>query len=292
MPLTSHHRGIFWIILAGFWAPFMYVCLRNASEELPFILVASLTDILALPLIALWARPHLLPTRKVPIKLYFLRGVLGYTCFLLTIYGLTLIPLTSVTVLEFSCPLIASLLAVVFLRERMTRHKSLTLLAGFIGVLIVVRPGSTVFHYGSLVILLASILWAVVIILIRHLSARDDHKTITFYSMLAVVACCIPFAIALWQPPSLTAWSWLIAAALGSTMLVISFTRAYAETEISLLMPFEFCELIFATIMGYLFFRELPDIWVYIGGSVIFLSAAYLVHRSRHHPQTTPPPAS
>ncbi|MBI4185329.1 MAG: DMT family transporter [Proteobacteria bacterium] len=194
-------------------------------------------------------------------------------------WGVSLTPLAEVAALSFTGPLFATLGAVIVLGEVLRARRITALVVGFAGALLIVRPGFQEVQAGYLLILLASALWAVVLLVIKVLKRTESSYTMTFYLSVSMVVLSLPPALLVWRAPTLGEMVQLAAmGALGSAgqlLLVQSFQHADATA----LMPLDFTKLLWAAVLGYVLFVEVPDLWTLIGGSVIFASTTYITYR-------------
>jgi len=178
-------------------------------------------------------------------------------------------------------PLMVTGIAALFLGERVGIRRWSAVFAGFIGVLIIIRPGIIEIKPAVFLALLTALMFAGYNVMTRLVAKYDDGETSTVYMALigAVVLTCIgPFY---WIDPPLTDWLWLIClsitAASGHFLLIKALEAAPAAT----LQPFNYTLLVFATVIGYLFFDNLPDFWTVVGASVVVGSGLYTIYRER-----------
>ncbi len=189
------------------------------------------------------------------------------------------LPLADVHAVVASAPLIVTALAAVFLGERVGPRRWLAVGIGFVGVLAIIRPGAAVFEPMSLVALGGAMCWAVFQILLRAVGGRDSAETTTLYSDVVGAACFSAVAPFVWNPPAPTDWLWLLAVgALGSIghfLLSTAFQRAPAST----LQPFAFSMPVWAALIGWLVFGDVPDAWTIGGGAIVIASGLYALKR-------------
>ncbi|MFN4087923.1 MAG: DMT family transporter [Alphaproteobacteria bacterium] len=193
--------------------------------------------------------------------------------------ALVYLPLAQAITIGFASPLILTALSVPLLGERVGRYRWTAVVVGLVGVAIVVRPGLGSMHWAVALPLLTAVLYALYQIATRVLSHTDDAMATLFYTGLGgliVSSIAVPF---FWQPPGMMQWLgfvWLgLLGAAGHTLLIKAFSLAPA----SLLAPFGYTSLIWATILGYLLFAEVPDLWTLVGAAVIIGSGIFIVLR-------------
>jgi drug/metabolite transporter (DMT)-like permease len=180
-----------------------------------------------------------------------------------------------------------AVLAVCVLGERFRIYRWLAILMGFLGMLIILRPGLVAIDLGALLVTGAAALWAVAMIMIKILSRTESSLTIVAYMGIFLGAFSILPALWVWQPFSVTTLWWLVAIGLFGTIAQMSLSQALKETDPTALMPFDFLKLIWTAIIGAWFFAEIPDVYTWIGATVIFASGLFIAFRERHSKRNT-----
>jgi drug/metabolite transporter (DMT)-like permease len=251
--------------LAGEFHPAVIVCLRTL-----------VTLVLLAPFLA-YAGPRILETSRW--RLHLLRGIVGGIGMIGWVYSVTLLPVSYATALSFTAPLFVTVLAVLFLHERAGIDRFAALIVGFIGTLIILRPGAESFDWRSLVVLATTVLWAVTGILVKQLSASEPPLRMVTYMNVVMFFVALPFAWAHWHWPNLHGWGILTIIAACSLIMHTSMVRAYKLAPISALMPFDFTRLISTAILAYLLFGETIDLMTWIGAAIIVASAAFMARR-------------
>ncbi len=209
------------------------------------------------------------------------RGVCNATSMLLYFTAVTMIPIAKVSALNFTTPLFVTLGAVLVLRERMGIRRWTGLVLGFAGAIIILRPGLEIIHPGAMFALASAFVWGTAVIIIKILSRTDSPFTITIYGALFLTPITFVAALFFWRNPTLEELGWLIIlGALGSSAQFL-FAQSLKGADATLVMPFDFTKLIWASLIGYLFYAEIPVIWTWLGGGVIFTSAVYIAYRER-----------
>jgi drug/metabolite transporter (DMT)-like permease len=150
---------------------------------------------------------------------------------------------------------------------------------GFVGVMIIVRPGTDGFSMGSLVALAAAVLSGIVSIQIKQLSRTEPADRIVFFTTLLWVPMSLAPALTVWEWPQGATWLWVIAAGTLGTGGHMLWTRALKLGDVSALTPISFMQLPIVAVAGWLLFREPLDRWTAIGAGVIFAANAYIAHR-------------
>ncbi len=217
-------------------------------------------------------------------KAYALRGVCGLA-FLMTYFtGAAIIPIAESQALTFTSPLWGTLLAVFFLGERLTLARALAVVVGFVGVLIILRPGVVQVSLGAILVL-AGALTAAASNTIVKFTARTDHPdAIVFYQMVYVTPLIFVPALYVWTWPNLEQVLLMVGVGFFATLNQRFLSRAYAAADAIAVLPFEFARLPFAAVIGFFVFRELPDVWAWLGGAVIFSASLYMVRQESRAP--------
>lgn len=212
-------------------------------------------------------------------KAYALRGVCGLA-FLMTYFtGAAIIPIAESQALTFTSPLWGTLLAVLFLGERLTLARALAVVVGFAGVLIILRPGVVQVSLGALLVLAGALTAAASNTIVKFTTRTDHPDAIVFYQMVYVTPLiCVP-ALYVWTWPNLEQVLLMFGVGFFATLNQRFLSRAYAAADAIAVLPFEFARLPFAAVIGFLAFRELPDIWAWLGGAVIFSASLYMVRQ-------------
>jgi len=267
-----------WLIL-----PIMDAIAKYLSYSLPilqitwfrFFFSAVITGIF----IYLFSRKSFVRSKN--IKSQVLRGILLLTSSLLFFYAISVISLAKALTLAFICPLIVTALSPYFLKERVGRRRWTAVIVGFIGVLLVIRPGIVEFNWASLASLGTGLCYAIYLIVTRSLKDTDNGLlTLLFTSIVGtiVLSLYLPFV---WINPSLNqlllAVNMGFIAALAHGLIIIS----YNFSDASKLAPLGYFEIIPNIIIGYIWFSDLPDKYTILGLLVIIFSGIYVFRRER-----------
>ena len=181
--------------------------------------------------------------------------------------------------LNFTAPLFATIIAVIVLHEVVRARRWTATVVGFIGVLIILRPGHEAISPGALLSLGSALTIGINMTLVRVLSRTDSTPTIvTSFSFFLTIGTLIP-ALFVWTTPSWENVAIMAAGGFGGTAAHLCFTRALSLGDASAVAPLDFMRLPFAAIIGFMFFSEVPDVWTAVGALVIAGSAAYIARR-------------
>lgn len=248
---------------------------RNAFgllSLLPIILFSALRS--NAPAAAIFA---VVKTRQ--LSRYAVRCLIGLGSMLCGFWAIGHLPLAQAISLSYSSPVFVTLLAVILLGERVRFRRWLAVSAGFIGVLLIVRPWSHAFSAGTLIALAAAALGALVAIQIKQLARVDSPATIVLWTYLFWVPMSFLPAFAQWHAPQGITWLWLSLCGVLGTIGQLLWTRALELGEVSALTPISFLQLPIVTVAGALWFSESLDGWTLGGACVILAANAYIAHR-------------
>lgn len=211
--------------------------------------------------------------------LQLLRGLSSIVAMLGWFYGLSLVPLAEATAISFSSAIFASLGAVLILGERMGVRRWSAVIVGFLGTLVLLRPGFTEVGPGVLLILLSSICWGTSIVIVKRLGRTDSALSIVTWMSIMLTVYSLPPALWVWQQPTAVQLGWLLLIGLLASAGHLAMVSALKLVDASSLTPLDYTRLIWTALIGYLAFGELPDVWTWIGGSLIFASVTYITLR-------------
>ena len=198
------------------------------------------------------------------------------------------IPIAEVTAIGFTAPLFTTIGAVLFLGEKLRARRTAAVIVGFLGTVIILRPGIDAIEVGALAQLAAAPLFACSFIVAKKLTETESGTVIVAWLSMFVTLALLPPALLVWRTPSAEEILWLTATAACATAGHYTLTRAMHLAELTMLQPFMFLQLVWASLLGLVAFGEVPDVWTWIGGAVIVTAATYiarreaLARRSRH----------
>jgi drug/metabolite transporter (DMT)-like permease len=277
---TPFVRAAVLMLLSTLFFGLMAITIRLASERISTPEVAffrNLFGLLALLPLLVRSAPGVFRTRQLPR--YFVRSAIGMGSMLCGFWALGHLPMAQAVSLSYSTPLFVTIAAVIWLGEKVRRRRWTAVVLGFIGVLVIVRPGTAGFTTGSLVAVAAAVLSSVVAIQIKQLSRVDPPDTIVFWTYVFWVPLSLLPALFAWQWPQGIAWLWLAAIGVLGTGGQLLWTRALKLGEVSALTPISFMQLPLVAALAWLLFGERIDRWTVLGAAIIFIANAYIAHR-------------
>lgn len=278
--LPAPLRGMLWMVLATLLFTAMHALIRLLSGELPPFQIAFLRNVFGLLAFAPWfirTGPRILHTQQ--FKLHLLRAAVMSTNMLAAFTAISLIPLAQVAALQMAMPLAITLGAILFLGERARLRRWTALAVGFGGALVIIRPGAQEISLGVWLMLAVVCLGSCGRLLAKKMIERDSPITITAYMNLLMTPFTLLPALFVWQPLAWSDLAGLVLLGLCGSFAQLAVAQAYQSADMGAVEPVTFLRLIWAALLGYWLFGELPDVWTWLGGSIIFASATYVALR-------------
>ncbi len=278
--LNNNQLAIFLIIISIIFGTLMGTFIKLAQEELNVFTTGFLRFFFGFLIIT----PYILKTKfKVfstkNLKIHILRSALNLPAMLLGFAALAMLPLEKMTAIHFIVPIIVTILAVIFLKEKIYLYRSIALVMGFLGMLIILRPGIIDISIGIYMALISSLIWSVVIILTKKVSKDDSAITILSHQYVYMSLFSFPLVIYFWEQPSLNTIIFILCAAMSGTVLHIALNHAYKLVDVTMTQPYSFLGLIVSSIIGYFVFSDKPDFYTWLGASVIFCGVLLISYR-------------
>lgn len=276
-PVLASFHAVLTVLITGLQNITIRLATDAGTHSFQVVLFRNVFGLLSVVLIILWTE------RVLPRSRY--AGLIAVACIahvasMLTGYfGIAVLPLNESTALAFAMPLFATMGAAVFLGETVRARRWTAVILGFVGVLIILRPGIIPFDLGAAMVLLAAMLGAVITLLSKYWIAGERATTLILYQSLFSALFSVPPAAIVWEVPGGFAALMMVTNGILGTLGWITFLRACALADASALMPYEFLRLPVVAVFAYFLFGELPDEWVWIGAAVIFSSTLYIAHR-------------
>ena len=281
LALPPNLRGILWVGLSGVVFALLNVFTLIPAQHLNPYVMAFMRYLFGamflLPIVLRLGLYRSLHTNR--IGLHISRGALHTVGIVLWFVALPLTTLAEITALGFTGPIFVTIGAALFLGEDVRLRRWLAVIVGFIGAMIIIRPGFSAIHLGVICILVSTPIFSASNLISKALARTDSANTIVIWQNIVIVAFGLPFAIWFWQAPTWIDLLWFVAAGFCGTVGHICQQRGYQLADITLLQPIGFLSLIWNTLLGYFLFFQSPDVWTFVGAAVIFGSAMYISHR-------------
>lgn len=261
--------------------------LTPTTQTLDAFQILFLYSVIATLCMLPWAFKQGKGLRTTRWKHYGLRAVLEYTAYVLTLTSLGYLgsefTLPMHTALNFITPLLATVVTIMVLKEKSYAHTWICLVIGFVGVLVITRPGIIPASPGVLYVLGAALCFSFCGVVIKLLCSTETPMHIAFYMLLMTSILGIPMGIANWQNPTPEVWFWL--AVIGGLTYAVQVLvgKAISKVPYMVIIPLNFVQLVFSTILGYLVYAQLIDTYTLVGALIILGGAIYNTHRTRVH---------
>src|SRR5476651_388280 len=285
--LPPNVQGALWLVSGGFIFTTNGAMIRLLSTEIEGVQTAFFRAFFSvLFLIPLMATGRVQPWRSQHIQGHFWRTFMGSCSMVLGFYAISMLPLADATALAFSQPLFSVVLAALVLHEKVRWRRWTATIVGFIGVLVMVRPGSGSLQPGAIVGLMNAFSVAISVLLVRRLSATETPLMIlTQFAIFSTILLALP-AFWFWRWPTPFGWALAVGIAVTATFGQYFWVQAFALGEMSAVAPFDYLRLPFAVFVGWLIWGEMPMIWTYLGASIVIGSALYIAYREAHLART------
>jgi len=276
-------KAIIFNLLAWVMLPIMDGFAKYLSADLPVLQITwaryFFTVAFTFPVMFFFFRKNLVWTDKP--KLQFIRGLILLTANICFFYAISVISLAKALTLAFVAPLIVTAFSPIFLGEKVGLRRWSAVIIGFIGSLVVIRPGFVEINLASFAALGTGIMYGFYLIITRKLSTSDNPLLtllLTGVVGAVIISCVMPFV---WVQPTINQWSMMAAigvfACIGHLFLILSLKYADA----SKLAPFSYFEIITNILIGYYFFGDFPDNWTFLGLAIIVMSGIYIYQREQ-----------
>ncbi len=299
---SSNMQGVGFLVLALLIFSLQDIAVKWIGGDYPVLEIVTFRSLIALPLTLLFFRyegGQGLPTTQRH-TLEYIRGLFYFLSYTTHFMGLAALPLAEIAAIKFSGPLMITVLSVVILGEMVGPRRWLALLVGFMGVLLIVRPGVAAFNMGSIFILISVLFYALAAILTRKLQTTDSSATMAYYSSLVYLVATfilaplvifvgdipnahpsVAFLFRAWSTPSLL--DWVIMSGLGLVWAggMYCVARAYSLALASVVAPFEYVALPISALWGFLIWLEIPTLTTWAGAALTLLSGMYILYRER-----------
>jgi drug/metabolite transporter (DMT)-like permease len=276
-------KGIALILASTVFLGASDVTAKYLSATLPSIEIAWIRflvfALIMSPAMLPGSRLYALQTGRPGLQLVRGAALLGSSLFFIS--GLRFLPIAEASATGFVAPLFVTALSIIFLGEKVGMRRWIATALGLVGVIIVLRPGSGAFHPAAFFPIVSALAWACTLIMTRMMSGSERAVTIMTYSSIAgvcILSALVPFV---WVAPS---WHDIlfgiligVASTAGQWIVVLAFRYADA----SVLAPFSYTQLLWVSILGFLVFGEVPDVWTVTGAAFIVASGLYTAHRER-----------
>ena len=267
------------MIISGLFFVLMHSAVKYLSKEVHIFEIAFFRCALVIFVLA----PVIIQQGKTIFKtkqpkMQFLRIITNSVAMLCFFYGISTTPLAQLTTLGFTVPIFATILAVIFMKEKIRLRRTTALIIGFIGTIVVMRPDISI-ELGALLIIFSSFLWSICLIFIKKLTQTDSAVTISLYFGIGMIPATFILAFPVMEAIDMRQFTILVFIAITGTLAQTIMNTALKKGELALLLPFDFLRLIWSVLIGYILFAEEPTFTLWIGGFLIIGSTTYIAWR-------------
>ena len=279
--LSDTTVSIILMIISGFSFVVMHSAAKFLSDqihifEITFLRCALVAVVLA-PMIFKEGKSSLI-TKQPKFQIYrIITNSIAMLCFF---YGLTLTTLAEVTALNLTVPIFTTLLAFLFLNEKLKKHRLSALFIGFLGAIVVLRPDISI-NIGGVLILISALIWSVSLIFIKKLTETDSPVTISLYAGVGMVPATFVAAYPYLIMPNLYQFLIILFIAVTGTIAQTLLNSAFKRGQLAILLPFDYLKLIWSVLIGYTIFVESTTISLWIGGTLIVGASSYIAWREK-----------
>lgn len=284
-PLTSAraHRpvtGILWMIATGVLFVGVTATVKHGAQNLPAAESAFLRYLIGLvfliPMLPALRAAKLTWRQK---KLFWFRGLAHCAGVTLWFFAMTRITIAEVTSMNYMTPIYITIGAAMFLGERLAIRRIIAILVAFVGALVILRPGLRELTDGHIAMLFAAVVFSISYLTAKRMTDEVSPTVVVAMLSITVTVGLLPFALVVWQTPTLTELFWISIVATLATAGHYTMTLAFAAAPVSVTQPVVFLQLVWSVLVGMLMFDEAADIWVILGGTLIVGAATFIAIR-------------
>jgi drug/metabolite transporter (DMT)-like permease len=284
-------RGPIWMIMGGLSLLLLALVIRHLQSKYHVLEMIFMRSVISFLLILPWAlRQHRseLKTQRLPLHIF--RNGIHYLGNIGWFVGVTLVSLADLQALQFTTPLFTIVLAAIFLRESVGPHRWIATALGFVGALVIIRPGFIPIGAGTAAVVLSAMFYASSQTATKSLSRTDTPNAILLYmSLIFIPISAIPAAF-VWVTPDWEDAVPIILLGVFGYLAHACIIRSFATADASYVMPFDFLRLPFAATFGFILYQERPEIWVWSGAAIIFVATYYITLREAQAAKRTATP--
>ena len=285
--LSGNIRGILWLSVGAILFALTDVVVKSLGRTLhPFELALFRYAIGFVMLAPVFMHMGWVQIQTQHIGLHLTRLVIACTAQIGLFVAVIHLKLADATAIMFSKPLFTTIVAVILLSEIVRARRWAATMIGFAGVIIMIRPGAATMDPVVLIAVGAALTLAIANVIIRIMSKTEPPNRILFYYHLGGIVIFAGPAIWMWQTPVGIEWFLLFLIGFLTTLGMICYVRAFSAGEANAVGPIEYVRLIYAGLLGYFLFSEVPDLWTVLGGAIIVACSLYIAKDEARRPQT------
>lgn len=290
MSLVSEHENIpqaaAWLLLGVAGGLGLDLCAKELLQTYSLVQFVMLRSIIAIAIMLAMAPRFggLKSLRTHEAGWHAIRSVFAIGAMFGFFYGLARMPLVNALTLGYTAPLIVTALSAIFLGDEVGWRRWTGVVIGFVGVLVMLRPGRGELSFAAIAVLIAAFCYACQAITARRLGGTESTLSLSFYVVVGPLAVsCAFFDSGSWLAPDLQGWILIVGAATCSVVAGVGFINGYRAVSPAILAPLEYSALVAGAIAGFMIWDEVPDRWVVIGAMIIISSGIFVVYRGEAH---------
>jgi len=267
---SDNSQSIFCIIGSCFLVSFLVGIVRYLSAFYDPSFIVMVRNIFALAILMPYIYKNyrnIFTRNKLTINI--LRASSGFLSMTMWFYAVSMIPIADAVSISFIVPSLTTIFAIIFLKEKINIKNWISIIIGFIGVLIIIRPGFKEFNIAYLLMIVSACFWAISNILTKILSASQQPINVVAYLTTIMTILSVPFGVFYIQPLTVFSIFLLIAMAIISNLSYFLLSKSYSKADLSIVQPFDFTRLIFSALIGYFIFDEKVDLLTIVGSLII-----------------------
>jgi drug/metabolite transporter (DMT)-like permease len=279
MRASNIRRGALSVLAATLLFSAMGAMVKRASAELPNEMVVFFRSAISLLVLLPWImhRGGVRILRTERLGAHLMRALFGLAAMYCFFYAIGFLPLADAVLLNYSAPLFIPFFATVVLRERVPRAIWFAILLGFVGIAMILKPGMALFTPAALIGLVSGILAAMAMVGIRGLSSSEPAtRTVFYFSLVCTIVSAVPLLWA-WQTPNPHLWGVLITMGACGSLAQLFLTRAYGFAPAAQVGPFTYATVVFAALLGWWFWDEVPDLLSAFGATIVCLAGVLTI---------------
>ena len=249
---------------------------RQLGKDFHFVEISFFRALFGIVAMMPWLMRHGVGVLRTPdTGLYVARGFLGTIAMYGWFGSITLIALADATAISFTFPLFIALFGVLMLKEPAHATRWIAMAVGFLGTLIVIRPGFEEVNIGVFMVIGAGLCIAGSAMILKITLRSGSPDLAALYQSIYMLPFALIGAVFVWEWPNAEQWGWAFALGAASASAQRLYSRAFAVGDVGAITPFDFMRLPFVVLIGLFVFAEVPDVWTLVGGAVIFAASVF-----------------
>ncbi len=279
---SNNSHAIFFTILTCFLMSMMVGIVRHLVDDFHPFFVLFMRNLVAFFLFMpmMFRGGKKIFHTKTP-KLHLLRGVNGLIGMLIWFYIVDKIPLPELISFTFLVPIMTTFAAMLFLKEKVGKRAWLALLIGFVGILIITRPGYRDLNIAYLLALTTTISWSSTNLLVKVMTRTERSRVIVMYMTIIILVLSTPFGVIYFKPFGFVDFLWFLSLGMIASLSQMSLSYAFSKADLSVVQPFDFMRLIFTSIIAYFAFDQVLDSYTLVGSLVIMVGVVFAASKKK-----------